>query len=92
MIRKIRKQIYIEAAQDDMLKKQVQRLGVSESELIRRGIEHIGSVQMPVSFDEEAWKNELAFMRKRARRPALHRKRSWTREELYEERLQRFSR
>ena len=38
---------------------------------------------------QRAWQEELAFMRKRARKTALGRPRTWTREELYDDRRQR---
>ncbi len=41
MARMIRKQFYIEAEQDRLLKRLAGRLGVSEAELIRRGIDSL---------------------------------------------------
>jgi hypothetical protein len=91
MGRMVRKQIYIEPEQARMLKQQAKELGIAESNLIRRGISQLGH-PLPVAFlDRKAWQEELSFIRKRARRRALSRQRNWTREELYEERLQRFS-
>ena len=37
----VRKQAYISADQEQMLKRWAKALGVSEAELIRRGIDHI---------------------------------------------------
>ncbi|MDR7551051.1 MAG: hypothetical protein QN131_14130 [Armatimonadota bacterium] len=92
MARMVRKQIYIEPRQEALLKRRARELGVSEAELIRRAIEQAGLAAVPQLPDRQAWEEELAFLRQRARLQELGRQRSWTREELYEERLQRFSR
>ncbi len=92
MSRMLRKQVYIEPEQDRVLKQQAKKLGVSEAELIRRGIDQVGRVFAALPLDLTAWQDEMAFILKRARLRALGRRRGWTREELYEERLQRFSR
>jgi hypothetical protein len=43
--------------------------------------------------DSRAWQEEMVYIRERARlQEALGRQRGWTREELYDERFQRFSR
>ncbi len=45
MVSKIRKQIYIEAEQDNLLKESARRTGLSEAEIIRRAIDwHISPV------------------------------------------------
>ena len=44
MTRMVRKQIYIEAEQEQLLKQRARELGVSEAELIRRGIYKVGHV------------------------------------------------
>jgi hypothetical protein len=89
----VRKQVYIEPEQEELLKQRARELGVSEAELVRRCIGHVGRVAAVVPFDLRAWQDELAFIRQRARmQHALGSQRRWTREELYEERLERFSR
>lgn len=93
MGRMVRKQVYIEAAQEELLKQRASELSVSEAELIRRCLGHIGRLEAAVPVDWRAWQDELAFIHTRARlQQALGSQRSWTREELYEERLQRVSR
>lgn len=88
MSRMVRKQIYLEPEQEKRLKQQARALGVSEAELIRRGIGQVTRLPASVPLDPKAWQDELAFIRKRARRrKALGQKRRWTREALYEERL-----
>ncbi|HEY8490825.1 MAG TPA: CopG family transcriptional regulator [Dehalococcoidia bacterium] len=91
MARMVRKQVYLTPEQDRRLKRRARELGISESDLIRRSIEEAGGEPVP-SHDEQAWRDELAFLRERARLQDLKRIRGWTREELYEDRLERFSR
>ncbi len=95
MARMIRKQIYIEPRQDAILKRQAAELGVSEAELIRRWIATEGQAVGTASFPTrpEAAEEEMRFIKERASRlQDLKKKRGWTRDELYEERLGRFSR
>ena len=89
----IRKQIYIEPEQEELLKRKAKTLGLSEAELIRQAIANFASVATSLPRDRQAWERELAFIQERARcLPDLGGKRTWTREQLYEERLERLSR
>jgi hypothetical protein len=89
----VRKQIYIEPEQEELLKRKAKTLGLSEAELIRHAIANFASVGLSLPRDRQAWERELAFIEERARcLPDLGGKRTWTREQLYEERLERFSR
>ena len=92
MGRMVRKQIYITPAQDALLKQWARRLGVTESDLIRRGIEQLDWGPTTPLLDEQAWQEEIAFMRERARMvvPQQTGGRGWTREELYDERPKRW--
>lgn len=92
MARMVRKQIYIEREQDRLLKRRAKELGVTESDLIRRGIDQVDRTHAGLPLDRAAWDDELTFIRERARIQALGRTRGWTREEIYEERLERLSR
>jgi hypothetical protein len=84
----VRKQVYLEPEQERRLKQRARALGVSEAELIRRGISQVTRVERSALPDPDAWLEELAFMRNRARRKNRRAgMRSWTREALYEERL-----
>jgi CO/xanthine dehydrogenase Mo-binding subunit len=86
----IRKQIYIDPAQDVLLKQRARALGVSEAELIRRCLTDIGRSAVDIPVDWRAWEDELAFIQERAQsQPAREGRRGWTREELYEERVTR---
>lgn len=92
MGRMVRKQVYITAEQDALLKRRAKALGVSEAEIVRRGIEAAGSTAASLPFDRKAWEEALQFMKERARLKVPQTGRSWTREELYDERMERFSR
>jgi len=84
MTRMIRKQVYIRAAQDKQLKERAERLGVTESELIRRGIDQATAV-IKGPRDPKAWADALAFMKKRAELKVPQTGRQWTRDDLYED-------
>lgn len=91
MGRMVRKQIYIEQRQDETLKSKAKRLGVSEAALIREYIEE--GMQRPTASErKKAWEEELEFMKERAKIRVPQTGRTWTREELYEERFERYSR
>lgn len=87
MGRKVRKQLYIEARQEKMPKRLSREQGVSEAELIRRGLDMVLVQGRGCVSDPQAWEEELAFIRERAKIPALGGERAWTREELYDEHL-----
>ena len=91
MGRKVRKQIYIEPRQDEMLKRRAQELGVTQAELMRRCIDQIGRVPLALPPDQRAWEEARAFIRERIGIAAPQTGRAWTRAELYDERLQSYS-
>jgi hypothetical protein len=93
MGRMVRKQVYIEPEQEVLLKQRARALGMSEAELIRMGIAAMGRTAISLPMDQRAWADELAFIRQRAQvEQAGDGQRQWTREDLYAERLERFSR
>ena len=92
MGRMVRKQVYITSEQDELLKRRAKALGLSEAEIVRRGIAMASTTAASQPFDIRAWEEEMHFIRERARIQELGRTRGWTREELYDERLARFSR
>lgn len=99
----VRKQIYIRPDQEKALKQLSEITGVSEAALIRLGIDQLKAGRS-LPTDKSAWQKELDFISQRAweQSRALIKKRlkmdvpqtgrGWTREELYEDRLERFSR
>ncbi len=91
MGRMVRKQVYIEPEQEELLKRRARELGVTEAELIRRGVDQMSRVATTPVPDRRAWEEAKAFIKKRAKIVAPQTGRGWTRDELYDERLKRFS-
>jgi len=91
MARMVRKQIYIKPEQDEALERRSKELGISEAELIRQYIDD-GSARPSAAERAKAWQEELAFMKERAKMRVPQTGRTWTRDELYEERFERYSR
>jgi len=88
----IRKQVYIKPEQEDALKHRARALGVSEAELIREAIEAVlGKTDLTRDLSMEAWEEAKRFIELRMAMNVPQTGRSWTRDELYEERLGRFS-
>lgn len=92
MRRMVRKQVYIEPGQDALLKRQAAQLGVTEAELIRRAIDQAGAAPRGLPVDQDAWAKAKSIIQERLGITVPQTGRSWTREELYEERLERPSR
>jgi hypothetical protein len=92
MVAMVRKQVYIEPAQERFLKRRATELGVSEAELIRRAIDSLARTPARPSFDPDAWETVVASMEERARVPSTGERRTWRREDLYEERVGRLLR
>jgi len=88
----IRKQIYIEPGQENSLKKQAKRLGITEAEVIRRALDKQMALLIPGIRDLSAWEREKAFIAGRMTGKPLPRPRKFRREEAYEERLGRYGR
>lgn len=80
----VRKQVYITKDQDEQLKRLSHDLGVTEAELIRRGVDLVTAKQEKDEADE-AWQELLAFMKERGRLKVPQRPRTWTRDELYDD-------
>lgn len=93
MTRMVRKQVYITRDQEERLKRRAKETGISESELVRRGVEFVAEEDNESrDLSEGAWEEAKRLIRKRMALKVPQTGRSWTREELYEERLGRFSR
>ncbi len=92
MVAMVRKQVYIEPAQDRFLKRRARELGVTEAELIRRAIDSLSQTPAQSPFDPEAWQAVVASMDERGSLPTTGEKRTWRREDLYEDRLGRLPR
>jgi len=84
MSRMIRKQVYIEAEQEKLLKRWARELGVTEAELVRRGIDQIARPGAWLPLDPKAWEEAKSVIRERMRLRVPQTGRTWTREELYD--------
>lgn len=89
MAEMIRKQVYIQEQQEKLLKGRAKALRTTEAELVRRGLELVLAGQTAPLLDPRAWDEELAFIHRRAKIKVKTTGRTWTREELYEDRLSR---
>lgn len=90
----IRKQIYIQKSQEARLKKAAETRGVSEAEIIRRALEiELRHAGYRSAYNREAWMRIQKFILDMEKRgPVKPRKRDWTREDLYDERMKRYDR
>jgi hypothetical protein len=90
----IRKQVYIEARHDRMLKRRASQRAVSESQIIREALDRIEIrvVARSRTGDAAAGGEAISFMRalSASRRDALSH-RTWSRESLYEDRIGRWA-
>ncbi len=85
MATKVRKQIYIEPYQEAALKRLGRQTGVSEAEIIRQAIDRqIQSLQVPGP-DLAQWEKEKEFIRSLIRQGPVRGRRTWRREDLYEQ-------
>jgi hypothetical protein len=84
MVTKIRKQIYLDAQQNDILKQTSRRLGVSEAEIIRQAILNQTGRTMVGKKNNTAWKKERQFIQSLLELGSVTGGRTWTREDLYE--------
>ena len=81
--KKVRKQIYIEARQEQLLKQLVRETGATEAELIRQAIDrHTGSFSP--RRDLSVWEEERAFMERLMQEGPVSGGRTWKREDLHE--------
>ena len=95
MAQMLRKQIYIEKRQQALLKRLAKKRGVSEAEIIRQAIDREagGGAAPALPLDHEAWVQALAIMKAlQAKGPLPDQRRTWKREDAYEERLSRYDR
>ena len=79
----IRKQVYIEARQEQPLKVLVKDLHVTEAELIWRGIDRGLDRMAGVRPDPAAWGEAERYILARMRRGTVKGKRRWSRRDLY---------
>lgn len=90
----VRKQIYISRRQQALLKRLSQQRGLSEAEIIRQAIDREATHAAPriELSSQEAWDQAYQFIQSLAERAGQFKTPyKWNREELYEERLSRYS-
>ena len=88
----IRKQLYITEGQDEVLKEQARKLGVSEAELARRALSEFLSKGAPKAIARpEALKTLLKRTRSLSEKHRLPFSYQFDREDLYSERIDRQS-
>ena len=88
----VRKQVYIKPEQDEMLKQWAEETGKTEAEILRQALDRWLESEEQRQEAEAAWKEERAFIEARTAQGPVSGGRTWTREELYEERLNRYGR
>ena len=81
---KIRKQIYLDRQQDEILKQTSRKLGVSEAEIIRRAIISQASRLSTSQWNRKAWEKEYQFIQSLVKQGKVQGKRKWKREDLYD--------
>jgi hypothetical protein len=86
----VRKQIYLKKSQAATLKRQARLRGISEAELIREAIEH--QVAATAHPKNNGWEKERAYIQSLIDQGPIPGKRTWKREDLYEERMSRYAR
>ncbi|MBI4595150.1 MAG: hypothetical protein HY730_02100 [Candidatus Tectomicrobia bacterium] len=92
MMQMIRKQIYIETLQDEIIKERARLLGITEAEVIRRAIDRQVNVLPSHIRDLEAWAREKEFISRRMSGAPVSKSRRFRKDEIYEERLNRYGR
>ena len=88
----VRKQVYIEPRQDELLKQWAEETGKSEAEIIRQALDRWLASEERRQEAEAAWDEVMDFAEAWAAQGPVPGGRTWTREELYEERLNRYDR
>lgn len=94
MKKMVRKQIYIQKTQEERLKRVAETRGVSEAEIIRRALDNeLKRAGYRLAYDNDAMKRLYKLMRDQDKKPPVpQKKRDWTREDLYEDRMKRYDR
>jgi hypothetical protein len=94
MAQMIRKQVYIQPRQQGILKRLARMHGVTEAEIVRRAIDREASTESVHAgwFDPTAWEEARAFILSFFARGPVRGRRTWKREDAYEERSNRYGR
>ncbi len=94
MGRKVRKQLNIDEAQDLALKREAEKLGVSESEVLRRVLDAwtAGGVDRRRAHAVEGLRAIQARLEERRKELGPGEPYTWRRDDAYEDRLERYDR
>ncbi len=84
MVRKLRKQVYLDPQQEAALKRQVAETGTSEAEIIRQAIDNQTRILRHPWAASEAWAREQDFIRLRMAKGPVAGQRTWSREDLHD--------
>ena len=84
MAQMIRKQIYIEPHQEQLLKKSAAETGMTEAEIVREAIELWSKDEERELHAQEAWKKARAFIEDLIAQGPVEGGRTWKREDLYD--------
>ena len=80
----VRRQVTIDAQQDEKLRRLAAMFGVTEGDVIRQAIERHINMPPVAKRDLAAWHAERNFIQQRIQPGATHGQRHWRREDLYE--------
>jgi len=81
----VRKQVYIEPRQDELLKRIASATGATEAEIIREAIDQYAAQALTRARRLDAWKRERAFIQDLIDQgPTEGGGRTWRREDLYD--------
>lgn len=86
----IRKQVYLEPRQDIQIKQLATERKTTEADVIREAIDTLLGEVARQRRAQQAWDEALAFMEARYAQGTVSAERTWTRDELYAERLGRY--
>jgi hypothetical protein len=84
---KVRKQIYIEAKQDAVLKRMSEESGLSEAEIIRQAIDRHAQAQGYNQSRAQAWAQARQFIENLIELGPVPGGRTWKREDLYDRKV-----
>ena len=88
----IRKQIYLDIRHQESVRRMAAARGVSEAEVIREAIDAQHGQHRSGYKDPDAWDRALKIMRSQRAPSARVVPKKWQREELYQERVERYGR
>ncbi len=81
----VRKQVYIEPRQDELLKRLASATGATEAEIIRQAIDQYAAQAMTQERRLEAWKRQRAFLQQLLEQgPIQGGGRTWRRSDAYD--------